>query len=142
MAKGKRSSTESAVLAEPQLPEPFSRAVCQRLRKLAVLMNDAETKRQRAFKNRDEIQTEIDECAKSEKEKLQRLKADHFDECNEIKRLDSILKASKGKILETIETADQSEFEFQVDPNPTVASLFDKKEEEEEAGEGEDEPTD
>jgi hypothetical protein len=120
LERPKRGNTRN----DKGLPEAFSRTVCQRLRKIALIMNQAETKRARAFKNRDEIQTKIDECSKDQRNKLQELKAEHFDECNEIKRLDAVIKASKDRILETIENADQQEFLDWVDSDPTAASLL------------------
>lgn len=90
-------------MAKKKLPDPFSKEICQRLRK---------------FDLRDELEQQISECSDGETKKIEKLKAQHYDVVHEIARWQDLYKTTNNKIIEAIEKGDELELISHDEPEP------------------------
>lgn len=110
----------------PKLPDPFSPAICQRIRKIGVLYRNAVENQHDSEDGRDEAVDRINECeAAKQLEAAERAKAEHSDYVRDIARQKRIHKAALKAMLETIEKGDDAQlFPGGVDPDPSVDDLL------------------
>lgn len=111
-----------------ELPEPFTRGACQRLRRLAGHRNTTITEKKKAIEARDKVEDDIQKCSDGETKKKDRLKADYYDWVHKIQDCNNNLKYFENLIIETIEQGDDLELIETIDPDPTFEDLIDERE--------------
>ncbi len=105
----------------------FEPEVCTRLHTLFVTIARSESARSKAFKDRDGLEVEINECSAGEEERQKDLKELSYDAQRKIRDMSITIKWATGQILETIGKADQPElFGKDVRPKPPK-ELFEPK---------------
>ncbi len=105
----------------------FDREVCTRLQNLHITVARALVQREKAFKTRDGLEVEINECSDGEVERLGELKQHSYDVQKKIKDLSATVKWATGEIMETIANADQPDlYGKDVKPKPPK-ELFEPK---------------
>jgi hypothetical protein len=109
-----------------KLPDPFTAAASQRLRKLRIIRNDAVVKKQNATKQRDALRDQIAECSNGETQRIEHLKAACYDEIAAIQDANRVIAATAEKAWETIGQGDDLTLfeDGTLNPNPRVADLF------------------
>ena len=94
---------------KPNEWQPFSGVVCERLRRLRDKAGRARSRREKLFKARDSADAGLNDCAKDEKAKRERLLSEYGDAVRGIKDLDHKIRDYEKAIDETIVHADQAE---------------------------------
>lgn len=115
-----------ATATSRKLPDAFSKSTCQRLRKLAIIGNQAISNKKAATELRDALCEQINQATAGERARVQRLKADERDAIHEIEYWAEIKKESVNKIVDTIERGSDPELIPTLNPNPTAKTLLDE----------------
>ena len=108
------------------LAEPFNAAACAAMRKYRQIRADAIVKKGKLTKERDGTQKDIDACTDQQKKRKAELKEVWYDCVHDIRKCNDIIDACEGKIMEMIEQGDQMELIPNINPNPTLRTLFAK----------------
>lgn len=87
----------------------FCPIVCERIRRLTAERLKLERKREKAFKDRDGADAELEELGQKEAARRERLLAEWGSCEREIKRLNHAIKAVQGELDSTVLHADQRE---------------------------------
>lgn len=125
--KTRSRSRGSRPRSSSTLPEPFTRGICNRLRRLSEHRDKAIIAKKEAIAGRDDVATKIAKTDASQGKTLERLKIQHYDWCELISEANANLRHIEGETFKSIKAGDDLELIETVDPDPTFDDLVEER---------------